>query len=902
MDWDRAIELARRDVVPRGAPLVEMDSWVSVASSPPAFGLVESAADGTTKSILGTDGRTKVGNMFDSRYSSVGLVLAIYDQGAALGTGTLIGRNHVLTAAHLVYQWPDAGRTPPKRPTMVFFIPAVSGDRHYIDWGQLDSLPLMGATRPFGIARAAETLVNPDYVRAESFGEDFAVLRLDRNVGDYAGWMDVLPPQTDAALRGSTVTNIGYPSDLNEELRLNAYEQIGTIQQLDSNLLASANLDGASGQSGSPLFRYRDNLRPGIVGVFVATGPQYNGGMRIDNDAFQKISQWLTADGRAADRADLVSHDWWFDYRLNHLRNIVNDDGETVTGVFYVRNTGTRASGPFWVEFVYSDFAPFEGLKQKTDRVRVESIQPFETRAVEFQRKLLPASVPVNQATYDVFTRIDTLNEVVEFNESGNLGFFYDSIESPNFVAGRSTRTSAPDEYFLPLVANSSVNSAMGLRANDTEKYEVSIVWMDGQRFRQTFTPIVAMNGGFQVINDSLIPGVRQGSYGSFVPYQHANTFLVHVGDPHMYDVKRSSANLPFRLGSFNKGRWEFEADGDLTSSLADEVFSFGVPTDVPMVGDWNGDGIDEVGVVRGSSWFLDSNGTPGWQGNDTSLLFGGGGDLPVAGDWNGDGKDDPGVFRNGTWFLDSNGTRGWQGNDSSVSFGVATDRLVVGDWDGDGKDDIGVVRGDLWYLDTNKTRGWQGDDTVVRFGSVGDVPVVGDWNRDGRDDLGVYRNGTWFLDSNGSLGWQGNDRTIVYSVGNQTPLVAMGRSRAPLLQGLDAGSAAGTWGGRLQWNEGKPAPWTGIFDASATVNARGNGWFDASILLTNLSGARLRLQTDPFSTGDSSNRAVAVSVVESSATTGQSSLPKGMMVRLEAGVLNLNFIDGSKARLSRLG
>ena len=69
-------------------------------------------------------------------------------------------------------------------------------------------------------------------------------------------------------------------------------------------------------------------------------------------------------------------------------------------------------------------------------------------------------------------------------------------------------------------------------------------------------------------------------------------------------------------------------------------------------------------------------------------------GDIPVVGDWNGDGKTKIGVFRNGSWYLDANGNNTWEpGVDAAISFGMAGDIPVVGDWNGNGKTKIGVFR-----------------------------------------------------------------------------------------------------------------------------------------------------------------------------------------------------------------
>ena len=64
-------------------------------------------------------------------------------------------------------------------------------------------------------------------------------------------------------------------------------------------------------------------------------------------------------------------------------------------------------------------------------------------------------------------------------------------------------------------------------------------------------------------------------------------------------------------------------------------------------------------------------------------------------GDWDGNGIDDIGVVRGSVWYL-----RHSNGSVSSVSFAVAPiDRIIVGDWDGDGSDDLGFVRGSSWSL-----------------------------------------------------------------------------------------------------------------------------------------------------------------------------------------------------------
>tara|TARA_R110002049_G_scaffold2750_2_gene21366 strand:+ start:63783 stop:68864 length:5082 start_codon:yes stop_codon:yes gene_type:complete len=115
--------------------------------------------------------------------------------------------------------------------------------------------------------------------------------------------------------------------------------------------------------------------------------------------------------------------------------------------------------------------------------------------------------------------------------------------------------------------------------------------------------------------------------------------------------------------------------------------------------------------------------------------------DLPVAGDWNGDGIDQIAVFRSGIWLLDTDGDGRWTRRDEQSKFGRPGDEPIVGDFDGDGIDEIGVVRGDLWIIDTDGDRRLTGNDLHVKIprAEADSQPVVGDWDGDGADQPGYY-------------------------------------------------------------------------------------------------------------------------------------------------------------------
>ncbi|MEE4379344.1 MAG: VCBS repeat-containing protein [Candidatus Competibacteraceae bacterium] len=112
----------------------------------------------------------------------------------------------------------------------------------------------------------------------------------------------------------------------------------------------------------------------------------------------------------------------------------------------------------------------------------------------------------------------------------------------------------------------------------------------------------------------------------------------------------------------------------------------------------------DNIGVKRGANWFLDLNGNGAWDaGTDLTYTFGIATDQPVTGDWNGDGNTEIGVKRGANWFLDLNGNGAWDaGTDLTYAFGIDSDQPVTGDWNDDGITEIGVKRGANWFLDLN--------------------------------------------------------------------------------------------------------------------------------------------------------------------------------------------------------
>jgi hypothetical protein len=194
-------------------------------------------------------------------------------------------------------------------------------------------------------------------------------------------------------------------------------------------------------------------------------------------------------------------------------------------------------------------------------------------------------------------------------------------------------------------------------------------------------------------------------------------------------------------------------------------LFAYGSRGDVPVVGDWDGNGSQTYGVFRAGMWYLSN--TLGGRAPDLARSYGQAGDRPIVGDWNGDGIQTIGVQRGSQFLLsDSNAS---PLATYSFRYGDPGDTPVVGDWDNDGLDTIGTYRSGTWHLRNSNSTGV--GDLAVTFGSASDLPVVGDWDSDGRIGIGSFHDGDWHLSN--SLTEPVTDIRASWGAAGQQPLVA---------------------------------------------------------------------------------------------------------------------------------
>ena len=158
-------------------------------------------------------------------------------------------------------------------------------------------------------------------------------------------------------------------------------------------------------------------------------------------------------------------------------------------------------------------------------------------------------------------------------------------------------------------------------------------------------------------------------------------------------------------------------------------VINWGASTDLPVIGDWNGDGTNEVGVFRPSThtFYLRPSNYP--AAPVTVINWGASTDLPVTGDWNGDNTTEVGVFRPSTHTFYLRPSNYPAAPVTVINWGASTDLPVIGDWNGDGTNEVGVFRPSTHTFYLRPSNYPATPASVINWGASSDKPVTGFWS-----------------------------------------------------------------------------------------------------------------------------------------------------------------------------
>lgn len=181
--------------------------------------------------------------------------------------------------------------------------------------------------------------------------------------------------------------------------------------------------------------------------------------------------------------------------------------------------------------------------------------------------------------------------------------------------------------------------------------------------------------------------------------------------------------------------------------------FLYGNPGDVPLMGDWNCDGFDTVGMYRPSNGFVYIRNANGFGVADEDFFYGLAGDVALVGDWNNDGCDTLAIYRRGTVYVRN--SLGTGAADYSYFFGDTGDRPFSGDFDADGTSSVGLYRESTGFAYLRNTNSSGFADLEFFYGEPSDRIFIGDWDGSGSETVGIFRptEAAYYLSNNNWTG-----------------------------------------------------------------------------------------------------------------------------------------------------
>jgi hypothetical protein len=162
-------------------------------------------------------------------------------------------------------------------------------------------------------------------------------------------------------------------------------------------------------------------------------------------------------------------------------------------------------------------------------------------------------------------------------------------------------------------------------------------------------------------------------------------------------------------------------------------------------VGDFDGDGRDDLFMGTGAAWYYAPQGATEWRflnrasERASALRFG---------DFDRDGRTDVLAYHGGAWDVSWGGASPWERiNTLPVSFAD----LRVGDFDGDGIADVFMANGREWFISRSGRGAWT--HFALAIHRARDL-LFADFNRDGKTDVFGIDGGWWKYVPGGSDTW----------------------------------------------------------------------------------------------------------------------------------------------------
>jgi hypothetical protein len=179
-------------------------------------------------------------------------------------------------------------------------------------------------------------------------------------------------------------------------------------------------------------------------------------------------------------------------------------------------------------------------------------------------------------------------------------------------------------------------------------------------------------------------------------------------------------------------------------------------PTARLGVGDFDGDGKDDLFLATGAAWYYAPAGQAEWRYlNDMTVEMG----SLLFGDFDGDGRTDVFTQQGRGWLVSWGGASPWEKiNESDARMSD----FAIGDFDGDHRADVFYADGQTWFVSSGGVAPFTALDT-----SSFRIPDLrfGDFNGDGKTDVFGIESNQWKVSYGGTSGWSTLPLTLTNSV-----------------------------------------------------------------------------------------------------------------------------------------
>jgi len=416
----------------------------------PYAGLLSS--DVTPETVFPPDGRTVVSYSTTTTYpwrTVCKIYMTAADGTKWMGSAAIVGPGQgghgyfILTAGHCVYMAAHGG--------WVSSIEVIAG----YDGAQAQQYQSM----PYYHAWVTNMWTYNGWIVNGDWNYDMAFCSLDRNLGDYTGWMGRMTAGSSNSIYTGILNTAGYPGDKDSGVRMYFDSDYGRTATEYKHWYY---MDTYEGQSGSPVWYYDGTSRYILtVHAYGDDGSGSNSGTRFNTAKFNDITTIMNGATPPTDKADLL------------------DDGQSWSGFSPttvtagvssfqvwndVRNFGTAASGGFYVDYYASTNTIISPSDYLIGWDYISNVNAFAYADSDLT-VTFPSSVP--PGTYWVGWIIDSLSQVPEFDETNNIAYkssYQLTVIPPTYaltiqVSGSGTTNPAVGTYTYNAGTNVQVNA-----------------------------------------------------------------------------------------------------------------------------------------------------------------------------------------------------------------------------------------------------------------------------------------------------------------------------------------------------------------------------------------------------------------------------------------------------------